>query len=152
LADPAAVGQHYAGKFVFEVDGLEIGAFQEVSGLSVQVEVQTIEEGGLNDYVHQLPGRMKWPNLKLKRGVTDSDALFEWLNKSSGEGLAGGGYKLERSTGRISLLDASYTPVRTWEFEGAFPVKWTGPSLSASNNDVAVEELEIAHHGFRSSG
>ncbi|MDC3332360.1 phage tail protein, partial [Ilumatobacter sp.] len=32
---------------------------------------------------------------------------------------------------------------------GAFPVKWTGPSFSASSTDMAEEQLEIAHHGFR---
>jgi phage tail-like protein len=140
----------FVGKFIFEADGVEIGAFMECTGLSVQVEVQTVVEGGQNHFVHQLPGRMKWPNIVLKRGITDSDQLFEWFWKTSGEGYAGEG-KLERTGGRITLLDPTGEPARSWDFEGAIPVKWTGPSLKANANDVATEQLEIAHHGFRPS-
>ena len=152
MSDRERLGDGYfSGGFSVEIDGIEIGTFQSIDGLSSEVEVEKIEEGGLNDFVHQLPGRMKWPNLKLTRGVTDSDALFEWFNKSSGSGFAGAGHRLERSTGRVSLLNAASEPVRTWEFEGAFPVKWSGPDLSATSSDVATEELEIAHNGFRPS-
>jgi phage tail-like protein len=31
----------------------------------------------------------------------------------------------------------------------AFPVKWVGPDLSASQNNLAVETIELAHQGFR---
>ena len=73
--------------FLFEVDGVEIGYFTEVSGLAVTMTVEEIHEGGQNGYVHQMPGRMTWPHLLFKRGITSSDALFAWMNKSSGEGL-----------------------------------------------------------------
>ena len=75
--------------FLFEVDGVAIGEFLEVSGLKLEVEVTTVEEGGENGFVHKLPGRMTWPNLVFKRGMTSSDALFEWVSKSSGDGFAG---------------------------------------------------------------
>ncbi|MET0909196.1 MAG: phage tail protein, partial [Ilumatobacteraceae bacterium] len=69
--------------FLFEVDGVEIGRFREVSGLEVNIETEDVPEGGQNSFVHKLPGRMTWPNITLKRGVTQSDALLKWLNKSS---------------------------------------------------------------------
>lgn len=141
----------FRGLFLFEVDGLEIGTFTEVSGLEVEVQVEDLVEGGQNHFVHKLPRGMRWPNIVLKRGVTDSDNLFGWVQKSSGEGFAGQGDRLERTQGRITLLTADRQPLRSWEFEGAFPVKWTGPTLAASADDVATEELEIAHHGFRPS-
>ncbi|MEI7926440.1 MAG: phage tail protein, partial [Chloroflexota bacterium] len=56
----------FTGQFIFSVDGLSIGTFMEVRGLSVEVEVQSIEEGGQNEFSHRVPGRMKWPNLVLK--------------------------------------------------------------------------------------
>jgi len=141
----------FAGKFVFTVDGLTIGAFTEVSGLSVQIEVEELAEGGQNQYTHKLPGRMKWPNLVLKRGVTDTDNLFAWFSKSSGDGFAGAGNKIERHGGAISLVDAAGKTVRTWHFTGAYPVKWSGPKFAASSRDLAVEELEVCHCGFKSS-
>jgi phage tail-like protein len=139
------------GRFVFTVDGVEIGAFTEVSGLSVEVEVEELPEGGQNQFVHQLPGRTKWPRLVLKRGVTDSDGLFDWFAKTSGEGFSGAGDQLARLDGEVVLMDVVGAPVRRWAFSGAFPVKWSGPTLAASSSDVAIEELEIAHHGFRPS-
>lgn len=140
----------FTGKFKFSVEGVgEIGAFTEVSGLSVEVELVEIKEGGQNHFSHKVPGAMKWPNLVLKRGVTDSDNLFDWFKKTSGEGFAGEGSALARTQGQITLTDSTGETVRGWTFEEAFPVKWSGPKLASSSNEVAFEELEIAHHGFR---
>ena len=138
-----------AATFLFEVDGVEIGRFMGISGLEVTVAVEEITEGGENNYVHKLPGRMSWPNITLKRGITQNDTLLEWLNKSSGEQFAANGNKLTRSTAAITLLGPSAERLRAWEFDGAFPVKWKGPDFAVSSSDMAVEELEITHHGFR---
>jgi phage tail-like protein len=138
-----------AATFLVEVDDVEIGRFMEISGLEVEVEVESVEEGGENGYTHKLPGRMSWPNLVLKRGITQNDSLLKWLDKSSGEGFAGQGNKLKRTTAAITLLGAGGKRLRTWSFDGAFPIKWRGPTFSADSNEMAVEELEIAHHGFR---
>jgi phage tail-like protein len=136
--------------FVFEVDGVEIGYFTEVSGLSVTMTVEEIHEGGQNGYVHQMPGRMTWPHLVFKRGITQSDALFSWMSKSSGEGFAGNGNKLTRSTGAVTVLDAEGTRLRAWEFDGVYPVRWSGPEFSSASNEALQEQLEVVHHGFRS--
>ena len=139
----------HAATFLFEVDGVEIGRFTEVSGLEVEVGVDPLEEGGENSFVHKLPGRMTWPNLVLKRGITQNDSLLAWLNKSSGEGFAASGNSLKRSSAAITLIGPSGARLRAWNFDGAFAVKWRGPSFAASSTDMAVEELEIAHNGFR---
>jgi phage tail-like protein len=142
----------FAGKFVFTVEGQTIGAFTEVSGLSVSIDVEELAEGGQNQYTHKLPGRMKWPNLVLKRGITNTDNLFEWFAKSSGDGFAGSGNRLDRHNGAVELRDAAGKTVRKWEFTGAYPVKWSGPKLAASAKDLAVEELEVCHRGFTTKG
>ena len=148
-ADPGNPWLTAAQRFIFEIDGLQIGSFMEVSGLTVDVAVETIEEGGQNHFVHQRPGRMTWPNLVFKRGVVDDDRLFEWLSKSSGEGYAGAGNRLTMHSGAITLVTDGGQRLRAWEVDRAFPVKWTGPSFAVSSSDVPTEELEIAHHGFR---
>jgi phage tail-like protein len=140
----------FVGRFIFTVDTMTIGAFTEVSGLSVQIDVEDLAEGGQNQYVHKLPGRMKWPNLVLKRGITDSDNLFQWFQKSSGEGFTAAGNKIKPLSGALKLLDAAGRDVRVWRFAGAYPVKWTGPRFAASSRDLAVEELEVCHRGFSS--
>ncbi|HVM53099.1 MAG TPA: phage tail protein [Acidimicrobiales bacterium] len=135
--------------FVVEVDGDPIGRFTQVDGLEMEIEVESIDEGGQNDFSHKLPGRLKWPNIKLTRGVTQSDNLVEWMRQSAGEDFDGNKNKLTRSTVGIVMLSSSGRPLREWQVEGAFPVSWKGPSFSASDDDVLTEELEIAHHGFR---
>lgn len=144
-------GPVFTGQFLFSVTGVEIGAFTECSGLAVEIEVEEVMEGGQNQFSHKLPGRMKWPNIVLKRGITNTDNLFEWFARCSGEGFTKEKNALKLTHGRVALVDGQGTPIRTWNFEDAFPVKWSGPSLAASSNAVAVEELEIAHHGFRPS-
>jgi phage tail-like protein len=151
MADAHTVDPPFVGRFQFSVDGKTIGAFTEVSGLSVQIDVEELAEGGQNSYTHRLLGRMSWPNLVLKRGVTDTDALFAWLGECSGEGLTRNGNKVSPLNGKVSVLTASGEPLRTWEFTGAKPVKWTGPRLAASASELAVEELEVCHYGFRSA-
>ena len=150
MANDSYDGQRItSATFLFEVDGVEIGRFMEVRGLEVTVETEELHEGGQNSFTHRLPGRMTWPNIVLKRGVTQNDTLLEWLNKSSGEQFAANGNKLQRSTAAVTLIGPSGTRLRSWEFDGAFPVKWTGPSFAVASSDMAVEELEITHHGFR---
>jgi phage tail-like protein len=139
-----------SSRFLLEVDGVEIGVFTEVSGLELKIEVHSHEEGGENNFVHQLPGRISWPHIVLKRGVTQSDALFEWVNKSAGDGFAANGNKVTRHTGAITIIDSMGNRERAWEITEVFAVRWTGPSFNASANDALNEELEIAHHGFRS--
>lgn len=136
--------------FLVEIDGVEIGRFSEISGLTVDVDVEEILEGGQNAYAHKMPGRMSWPNLVFKRGVTQGDALFKWFNKSSGEQFAANGNKLTRSTAAITLMGPNGKRLRAWNVDGAFPIKWRGPTFSLNSTvEAAVEELEIAHHGFR---
>lgn len=138
-----------AATFLVEVDGVEIGRFSEITGLEVTVETEEIQEGGQNSFVHKVPGRMSWPNIRLKRGITQTDSLITWLQKSSGEQFAANKNKLSRSTAAITLVGPAGKRIRAWEFDGAFPIKWSGPNFNVESNDMAMEELEIAHHGFR---
>lgn len=138
--------------FLVEVDGQTVGRFFEVQGLELSVEVEEYQEGGENFFVHKLPGRFTWPNLVLKRGVTESNNLIAWMDGSSAGGFEAAGNKLERGTLAITLMSASGTRLRSWNFEGAFAVKWVGPTFATSSDDLATEELEIAHHGFSVEG
>ena len=57
-------------KFFVEIGNIVRAEFSEVSGLNAEVEVLSYEEGGKNGFVHKLPGRVKFPNVTLKRGTT----------------------------------------------------------------------------------
>jgi phage tail-like protein len=133
-----------ADRFLFELDGVQLGVFREVTGLQVSVNVKEMREGGQNGYVHQLPGRMTWPHLVFRRGVTDSNALFDWFNKTSGEGFASNDNKLTKSTGAVTVIDTLGHRLRSWEFIDVFPVRWSGPDLSLTRmapNDSSQDKL-----------
>ncbi|HVX16567.1 MAG TPA: phage tail protein [Acidimicrobiales bacterium] len=137
--------------FLLEVDGVEIGRFVEVEGLQVTIDVVTVAEGGQNGFVHKFPGRMTWPDLVFKRGLTKSDSLLDWINKVAGDGFAGAGNKVTRNTAAVTVLDAAGNRLRSWEVEGAFPVQWSGPRFSVDNGGLPEEQLVVTHHGFKAS-
>jgi phage tail-like protein len=149
VASPHTIDPPFVGKFIFKIGPLEIGAFTEVTGLAVSLDVEELVEGGQNAYTHKLLGRMRWPNIVLKRGLTDSDALFTWLTSFSGNGLNDKKNVIVGATGSISVLTAARKPFRTWSLTDVKPVKWTGPRLAASSRDLAIEELEVCHSGFQ---
>ncbi len=138
-----------SSRFLFEVDGVEIGTFREVSGLQLDVAVEEYVEGGQNSYVHQLPGVMRWPHLVFTRGLVQSDALFTWVAKSSGAGFSGNDNVLTRATGAVTVINHTGDRLRSWELEGVFAVSWSGPQLLADSDAPLNETLEVAHNGFR---
>ena len=144
--DPAILS-----RFLFEVDGVEIGIFKEIRGLEVSADPFKFYEGGQNGFEYKMPGRMSWPNIVLRRGVTVTDALFEWMQKTAGEGYAGNQNKLTRCTGAITAINHHLDRLRSWDLIDVFPVKWKGPDFSIERKQPLEEELEIAHHGFTSA-
>ena len=139
LPDP--VGELRFRVTLGDVAGKKIGWFTECSGLQVEWELYTYDEGGLNDYSHKFRGRAKHQNLVLKRGVTYEDALLAWFQQCRDHA--------ERKDITVELLGPDGKPVRAWQFMSAFPVKWQGPALNAGSANAASETLEIAHHGFK---
>ena len=128
--------------FHIEIEGIQEALFKECSGLEAETEVLSFEEGGLNDHPHKLPGRTKFPNVNLKRGVTDSSALWDWYQKI----IQG---KVERKNISIILYNSEGDEVKRWSFERAYPIKWVGPGLRTDENTVAIEALELTHEGMK---
>jgi phage tail-like protein len=142
-ASPAARDLEKLGENRFKVEiepSLPIGEFRECTGLAMEREILEYAEGGNNDFVYKLPGRVKFPNLVLKRGVTDQKKLLEWFWDTRS--------KPELATVKLTLVDTTGKKARMWAFENAYPVKWAGPNLNAGSDSAATETLEIAHGGF----
>jgi phage tail-like protein len=118
------------------------GGFSECSGLEMSMDIEEYKEGGNNATILHFPTRVKWANLRLKRGVALADDLWIWHF-----GFVQG--QVVRRDGVVTLQDEQQNPVKMWSFTRGLPVKWTGPSLNATQNQVAIEELEIAHEGLK---
>jgi phage tail-like protein len=130
-----------AFRFKVEIDSTIQAGFSECSGLQVETELEDVREGGVNDYLHKLPKGSKYINLTLKHGITDSDVLWNWHRD-----VVNG--KLQRKMISVVLLNARNEERWRWNFKDAYPVKWVGPEFKADGNAVAIETLELAHHGF----
>jgi phage tail-like protein len=132
---------YLGARFFVEIDGVDQGGFTECTGLQVEVEVTDYQEGGNNGYVHKMVGRTKFTNIVLKRGVTDSTDLWDWFQDvSRGD--------IERKDVSVVLYNSEQEEVRRWNLREAFPAKWVGPAFNATTAAVAIETLELAHHGF----
>jgi phage tail-like protein len=127
--------------FIIDIQGIRAG-FSEVGGLSGETNIVEYREGSDPHMApRKLPGQAKYANISLKRGYTvNGKDLWEW-RKSVIEG------RTQRLSGTITLMDESRKPTLVWRFFEAWPSKWAGPAMNAKNNDVAIEELELAVEG-----
>jgi phage tail-like protein len=127
--------------FRVEIDGRRLGLWNSFEGLGWETSIETREEGGNNFFVHQLPGRLKYTNIKFSRPLgRDSSLVADWLAS-----MASG---VKRTTGHITAMGPDNTEIVTWVLNGVVPVRWTGPSFNVETLKVATETLELAYHGF----
>ena len=131
--------------FSVEFQGQIVGAFRECTGLGSENEVVEYKASDKGKYViKKVAGNLKWNNITLKRGMTDSMDMWKW------RGLVEEGKMSEaRKNGTITMYDLQQKPIAKWDFVNAWPSKLTGPSANAGNNEVAIEELEITHEGYK---
>lgn len=131
--------------FTIDFGGAVVGAFRECTGLGSENEVVEYKASGDKGkfVMKKVPGRMKWNNITLKRGITDAMDMWKWRKK-----VEDGKVDEARANGSIVMYDQKNTAVARWDFVNAWPSKLTGPSANATNNEVGIEELEITHEGY----
>ncbi len=118
-------------------------AFRECSGLGSEHEIVEDKASGDTGHIYRKqPGRLKWDNITLKRGMTTDMKIWNW-RKQIQDGLVDSA----RRSGSIVVYDQQNKPKAKWHFDGAWPSKLSGPALNAQNNEIAVEELVIVHEG-----
>jgi phage tail-like protein len=131
-----------AFRFELKLDDLSVGAFSECTGIQLETETQDYNEGGVNDHVHKFPTRTKQSNITLKRGIVDR-VMWDWYFDLYRNGIV----RTRNCT--ITVYDPSgKDEVMVWQFNNAFPCKWQGPDLNASQNNVAVETVDLCHQGL----
>jgi phage tail-like protein len=140
-------------RFRLEIDGIVAAGFSEVTGLEAQMQPEDYQEGGVNGFTHKLPTRFEYPALTLTRGLTDSRDLWQWVSAA----LAGQPSPNVRRTVRVYLGDPVGDDVWGgdvwgWAVADAYPVRWAGPELQADQGAVAVETIELTHHGITVMG
>lgn len=134
---------HAAFRFAIQIDGITEAVFTECTLPALEVDILQQKEGGLNNAVHQIPGQVKAGKITLKRGITNSSELLAWYVD-----IAQG--KIGESQRKVSVVmyDSRSEEVLRWNFEKAFPSKWTGPSFASDRSQAAIETLELSYQSM----
>ncbi|TPN86997.1 phage tail protein [Aquimarina algicola] len=152
IVDPNPALSHRFGVFFF-AGGLAPNRidfrFQKVSGLSTEIQLQTINEGGQNLHAHRLPSQVNYNNLVLERGYSTSP-IPSPLNMEFN--IAFSRFQFYPSNVLVTLFDELSgvpVPIGAWLFIKAYPVKWSVSELDAQSNSVLVDTLELAYARFQ---
>ncbi|MBI4585640.1 MAG: phage tail protein [Planctomycetes bacterium] len=135
--------QPFIGNFNFlvEIEGITgdaamvVGGFSEVSGIGSQTEIIEYRTGNSRS-VLQIPGKTRYSNIVLKKGVTSSNELFLWR-----QAIEKG--NLDRRSGSIILLDPDMNEKTRWNFYEAWPCRYEAPVLNSAGDAISIEALEL---------
>jgi phage tail-like protein len=142
MATATRVDPYRTFNFRVDVEGLSVGAFSEVSGLSSDGDMVEYREGtDVPLTVRKLTGLRKYANITLKRGYTQNQELWSWY-RNIVNGLP------DRRNGTIVLMDEERNEVMRWNFENAWINKIEAPTFNAKGNEVAIESVELVHEGL----
>ena len=132
--------------FSLALDGVgEIGYFTKVSGISIDitpVEYNATRDG--SSYLKTMrPGRTAYGDIEFSRGLSADNTLEEWADQVARGDIAGA-----RSNGSIVVMSADASPIAEFNFFNGWPSRWSGPSLSSSADETAVESLTVVVEGI----
>ncbi len=95
----------------------------------------------------KIPSRATTENLVLKRGLTDSLALWQWFTD-----IESGKWDSDHvSAGSLNVFDQAGAVKAKFDFTGAWPTRYSTSEMNAQSNAMAIEELELAVDGFTRS-
>ncbi len=140
----------FAVSFYFELlfKGEKI-AFQEITGLSQELNVEEIVSGGENRFKYKLPTTATYQNLGLKRALIPvTSKLVTWCKSTIGGGLIN---RVETNDVSVNLLGANQQVSMKWTFHKAWPVKYAFSDLRSQDNSLVIESIDLAYTYFEIS-
>jgi len=131
--------------FSLEVSGAVSGFFTEISGLGSETEIveHKVVTPNSQEVIQKIPGRLKWTEITLKRGVTAEMDMWKWRKL-----VEDGKIQDARKNGSIVMYDEGLKEIARWNFVRGWPSKISGPQLQADSNAYGIEELTIVHEGI----
>jgi phage tail-like protein len=130
-------------RFRVEIDGVAEAHFSEVAIGETTTEAIDYREGNEPTHVRKLPGLTKYGNITLKRGVTDSQVLWQW-HKDILDGKIGN----KRKMVKLIVIDEAGLDKASFVIAEAWPTKYDPSDLNAKGNEVFIELLELVNEGI----
>ena len=131
-------------RFLVEIDGIAQAGFNEVTLPDSAQDSIEYREGTDAPTMRKIPGMIKYGNVILKWGITDSLDLYKWRKL-----VEDGKTQEARKNMAVIVLDETGGMTARWEFSNAWPTKYDAPDLKATGSEVAIETLEIVHEGMK---
>jgi phage tail-like protein len=117
--------------------------FQEVTGLTVSTEFEAWPEGGENRFSHQLPKKLQFGELVLKRGKFLGSGVLHWARQAMEN------FDYKPTNLMISLLNDEHIPLYNWYVVNAVPKRLEVSGFNAMNNEIVVETLALNYQYFK---
>lgn len=131
-------------RFLVEIDGIVQAGFKEVTIPDSSQDPIDYREGSDQPTVRKIPGLIKYGNVSLKVGMTGSMELYNWRKL-----VEDGKTDDYRKNMAIILINEQGDPTGRWEFSDAWPTKYDAPDLNATDNNIAIEAIDIVHEGMK---
>ena len=135
-----------AFKFGLEIEGKLSGYFTSVSGIGSESEIvehKIVDDSTGETIIQKIPGRLAWTEVSLKRGVTSNIDIWDWRKM-----IVDGDVDGARTNCSIVAYNQANEEIARWNFENAWPLKVSGPSVKSDSNEFGIEELVITHEGL----
>lgn len=142
MAGYPPVGFHFSVTFELFPQTPSDARFQEVSGLEMTMEMESIAEGGQNRFTWELPVKAKYSDLMLKRGMFIGSGIVMWC-KNAFENFV-----FEPVNILIALLNDQHVPVQAWYVVNAIPKKWSVSAFDAERSAIVVESITLSYQYF----
>jgi phage tail-like protein len=127
---------HFNGRFTVEIDGIALATFSACDGLEARIDVVDFTDGS-DTLARKRPGRARYANIVLRRGLTKNNELWNWF-QSVANGI------VVRRAGSIIVLDDAGSEAYRYNFYEGWPCRWKSLVLDAHKPGALVEEVEIA--------
>lgn len=136
------VGFHFQVRFEISNEAID-ARFQEVSGISSDLETEDVTEGGENRFKYKLPVRISHPSLVLKRGMVTDSALIKWIRNALDN------FDITPISIVVSLLNENHQPLISYAFINAYPLKWSVSAFNAESSNLVIETIEMYYQFYR---
>ena len=142
MFDYPPVGFHFLVTFQMATQGPDDSRFREVSGLEAEIEMESFAEGGQNRFTWQLPRKVRYSDITLKRGMVVGSGIVLWCRNAFEN------FIFEPVNITIALLNDKHIPIQAWYVVNAIPKRWSISSFNAEENSIVIESITLSYEFF----